>query len=376
MKTLTFSFEDALLSAEGLAILSGAELIPARDKNLKQYKGIPEADTVIAHTTERFTVTEQYNPGSTDPEVAAKPLNIALSKKPFIGKGGDIYVMLLDNGGEMSGAPIQVNLNVSGAAADLGQAYIQRFAAGDKVNAYDKSGKKVTIGDTPADGTFWDAAAAVGAVYFTRATNGDITLTDGDALIGEPVATGIGVTTDGFTSFNYEGSIPSLKKGDTVLIDYYVEYKHDAVQVSIKPEVFAPFMYVEGSSLVRRASDGQDLPCEFVIPKFKITTALTFTLQSTGDASTFTFQGDAYADYTKFDTKRKVLANIQILDADDNYDMTGGEATGDPTKYTRYQYDDNDKGEYLWKNPEIEEHANIDYTDENQNMDTLAPSGN
>lgn len=166
------------------------------------------------------------------------------------------------------------------------------------------------------------------------------------------------------TSFFYKANVPSILYQDIVLLDYYVEYRHDATQVTILPDKFGPYLYVEGSSLVRRASDGTDLPVEFVIPKFKVTTALTFTLQSTGDASTFTFQGDAYPDFSKFDLTRKVLADIQILDADDNYDgATGDNAIADPTDYRRYRYSEDSEGEYLWKDPSLEPHSNIDYSD-------------
>ena len=158
--------------------------------------------------------------------------------------------------------------------------------------------------------------------------------------------------------------MPSILYQDIVLLDYYVEYQHDATQVSILPDKFGPYLYVEGSSLVRRASDGMDLPVEFVIPKFKVTTALTFTLTGTGDASTFTFSGDAYPDFSKFDLTRKVLADIQILDADDNYDgATGDAATADPTSYRRYKYNNDSDGEYLWKDPSLEPHQNLDFSD-------------
>lgn len=165
------------------------------------------------------------------------------------------------------------------------------------------------------------------------------------------------------TQFVYKVNVPSVLYQDIVLLDYYVEYKHNATQVSILPDKFAPYMYVEGSSLVRRASDGMDLPVEFVIPKLKIKTQVTFTLQSTGDASTFSFEGDAYPDFSKFDLTRKVLADIQILDADDNYDGAAGNTTSDPTSYRRYQYNEDTDGSYLWKDPAIEAHSNLDYSD-------------
>lgn len=173
------------------------------------------------------------------------------------------------------------------------------------------------------------------------------------------------------TQFVYKVNVPSILYQDIVLLDYYVEAQHNATQVTILPDKFGPYVYVEGSSLVRRASDGMDLPVEFVIPKLKITTSLNLTLQSTGDASTFSFQGDAYPDFSKFDLTRKVLADIQILDADDNYDGAEGDgATADPTSYRRYRYNEDTDGEYLWKDPSLEPHKNIDYSDSRYYIDT------
>ena len=53
-KTLTFQFEEALLTAEGMAILAGADLIPARNAHLPGAS--PEARSVIAHYTEKYSV--------------------------------------------------------------------------------------------------------------------------------------------------------------------------------------------------------------------------------------------------------------------------------------------------------------------------------
>jgi hypothetical protein len=61
-KTLTFTFTDALLSFEGLAILAGADLIPARNPHLPMAS--PNARTVIAHYTERYPVVTQNVPDS------------------------------------------------------------------------------------------------------------------------------------------------------------------------------------------------------------------------------------------------------------------------------------------------------------------------
>lgn len=569
-KTLTFNFEDALLSAEGLAILSGADLIPARNKHL--VGSSPEARSVISHYTEKYSVVtnnmiddDYTNTYPDDPALYAPNyksgkavkdnysnkgdysprggvLNVWLSRKPYVGQNASIYVMLLDDAGEMSGVPLEINLacNPENYGADGDHyAYLAKWKAGDRfiafgndgnpiprrafvgkkdeiadpvknrpdegesgfgtarndasanayfairkdpVNAYAcgefddnvahyvdlESAKKFWVtgwGDinayvrvitAPNYGDVWGATlnsidygkdgGAFGtgtyAVHQYIRTNNDLVgvapngLTDITAIMkaladeaaiydtrpelelngasktDKPVTWALlekfalpeyyfdprdsfnrgtteGAVKDGLneygfysyllapsggiaqpkgfkegTQFVYKVNVPSILYQDIVLLDYYVEYQHDATQVSILPDKFGPYLYVEGSSLVRRASDGMDLPVEFVIPKFKVTTALTFTLTGTGDASTFTFQGDAYPDFSKFDLTRKVLADIQILDADDNYDgATGDAATADPTSYRRYKYNNDSDGEYLWKDPSLEPHQNLDFSD-------------
>lgn len=239
-KTLTFTMEDALISPKGLAILAGADLLVA-DSDHK----------VIAHTTEQLQMVS--NNGTVSATLSKKPVTTA-----------DIYVMLLDNNGEMSGVPMKVG---------------------------------------------YDNAPAVSA---TGVVTGDI-----------------------------------LKAGDIILVDYYVEYTGDAQQINITPDQFAGFYYLEASTLFRREADGRDLPAEFIIPKVKIQSNFTFNLASTGDPSTFTFTMDAFPDYMKFDKTKKVLASIQILDADDNFDLTSAGANATP-EYERYQYGTDESGEYIW----------------------------
>lgn len=506
-KTLTFNFEDALLSNEGLAILSGADLIPARNKHL--VGSSPEARSVISHYTEKYSVatnnmidndytnTFPDDPALYEPDYVKKlggvpanddpdgkyghkndysprggELNVWLSRKPYVGQNASIYVMLLDDAGEMSGVPLEINLacNPETYGEDGHHyAYLSKWKSGDKFIAFGTDGNPIPrrefVGQDPDHGErgYMTARNDAGAnAYFAirkDPTNiyaagefddnvahyvdlesarkywvtgwGDInayvriiTAPNYGQAWGDTEDFGANAKTlhmptrvwnstehmegpesefvpvdadyelnkddtgkvlfNGFysyllapsggiaqpkgykegTQFVYKVNVPSILYQDIVLLDYYVEYQHNATQVSILPDKFGPYLYVEGSSLVRRASDGMDLPVEFVIPKFKVTTALTFTLTGTGDASTFTFSGDAYPDFSKFDLTRKVLADIQILDADDNYDGAAGDAaTADPTSYRRYKYNEDEDGAYLWKDPSLEPHQNLDFSD-------------
>lgn len=155
------------------------------------------------------------------------------------------------------------------------------------------------------------------------------------------------------------GNVITLDKalfleGDVVFVDFYHEYTEDAVEISISADKFAGYYYLEASTLFRRESDGVDLPAEFIIPKAKIQSAFTFTMASSGDPSTFTFTMDALPDYTKFNPTKKVLCAIQVLEADDNFDLTSVNSDNGDTTYQRVTYnvdgENNEKAVYVGTN--------------------------
>ena len=111
-----------------------------------------------------------------------------------------------------------------------------------------------------------------------------------------------------------------------VLVDYYVEKKRGAQEITITPDKFGGNYYLEASTLFR-STDGVDMPAEFIIPNCKIQSNFTFTMASSGDPSTFTFTMDAFPDYTRFDGTKKVLAAIQIIADLDNDETIYREAT-------------------------------------------------
>lgn len=238
-RTLTFTMEDALISPKSFAILSGANLMHA-----------DETKTVVAHTSQQVEVKE-------DGKII---VNAKISTK----KDADVYVMLLDGNGEMSGVPVKIATS------------------------------SITPGDTEST-----------------------------------------ITSDLF------------KANDVVFVDFYKEYQDNAVEITISADKFAGYYYLEASTLFRRESDGVDLPAEFIIPKAKIQSAFTFTMASSGDPSTFTFTMDALPDYTKFDPTKKVLCAIQVLEADDNFDLTSEDLEDGTIAYKRVQYDKDTKGNYI-----------------------------
>ena len=100
----------------------------------------------------------------------------------------------------------------------------------------------------------------------------------------------------------------------TVMVDFYVKVESGAVEMTIEPDKFGGFYYLEASTLFRRQDNGQDMAAAFVIPKVKIQSNFTFSMASSGDPSTFTFTMDAFPDYTKFDPTKQVLFALQIIE--------------------------------------------------------------
>lgn len=85
-RTVTFTMEDALISPMGFAILSGAGLVEAgTGENQK---------TIIVHATENV--------------VCGDDKKLTLSRKPSEEAGADIYIVKLNNKGEIDGTPSKV----------------------------------------------------------------------------------------------------------------------------------------------------------------------------------------------------------------------------------------------------------------------------
>lgn len=123
------------------------------------------------------------------------------------------------------------------------------------------------------------------------------------------------VPSDGSVTFTRKsGASGTLTGPQTLMIDFYVTVETGAVEMTIEPDKFGGFYYLEASTLFRRQDNGQDMAAAFVIPKVKIQSNFTFSMASSGDPSTFTFTMDAFPDYTKFDQTKQVLFALQIIE--------------------------------------------------------------
>ena len=224
-RTVTFTMEDALISPAGFMILSGAGLVEAEEKAIK------------VHTTEQTDKVTVESSGE-GANYKVSDVIITLESIPFDAEGEDyIYVMLLDDNGEISTEP-----------------YIASVVKTDDTTP--KPTKQIKLKSTD--------------------------------------------------------DLEKFKTGSIVLVDYYVERTSGVSEITITPDKFGGYYYLEASTLFRN-TDGVDMPAEFVIPNCKIQSNFTFTMASSGDPSTFTFTIDAFPDYTRFDKTKKVLAAIQVV---------------------------------------------------------------
>ena len=238
--------------------------------------GLTKADSnnkIIVHKTEITTIKEK---GETD-------FTVELSEAPYFGttastNGPDdtadyVYVMLLDENGEVDSEPYIAS------EVEASNSKIIKVYAADSKKSDDK--------------TF---------SLSSEATNHQI-------------------------PNNRVNDFTNIAKGKTVLVDYYVAKSSGAFQIDITPDKFGGNFYLEASTLFR-ATNGVDMPAEFIIPNCKIQSNFTFTMASSGDPSTFTFTMDAFPDYTRWNPTKKVFAAIQVIEDSDT--LTDFERLGTP----------------------------------------------
>ena len=125
---------------------------------------------------------------------------------------------------------------------------------------------------------------------------------------------GSALATSGSVSFTAPAEFTPSATGELIMLDFYIEASAGAYEMTITPDKFGGYYYLEASTLFRRQDTGVDMAASFVIPKVKIQSNFTFSMASSGDPSTFTFTMDAFPDYTKFDKEKQVLFALQILE--------------------------------------------------------------
>lgn len=251
-RTMTFTMEDALISPEGLAILTGAGLISANATESGESK-----KPLYQHITSRIEVgSAKYTNAGVEvkgkdamielPEVACYSDRVATASyegDTYKHDSADIFVMVLKDGIVIS-----------------------------------------------------EPCVPFKATFIPEVKNDE-------GKVIEPAHTVLQCDA-------HEGATA----GTVVLVDYYAKRVASAQQIEITADKFGGYYYIEASTLFRDEATGEDLPAEFIIPNGKVQSNFNFAMANSGDPSTFTFTVDAMPGYTKFDGTKKVLAVIQIIE--------------------------------------------------------------
>ena len=113
--------------------------------------------------------------------------------------------------------------------------------------------------------------------------------------------------------FTLEG-LDEKDVGSAVKLDFYVVLKDKASQITIAPDSFGGYFYVEADTLFRD-QDGRDLAATLTFPKVKIQSNFTISMAPNGDPQTYDFVMDAMPAYTYFDNTKKVVCDMIIVGA-------------------------------------------------------------
>ena len=293
-RTVTFTMEDALISAEGLSILTGAGLIDAKDK------------TVYQHVTEIIDKSELNLEG-----MESGTITIPLSNNPYLpdSEGENFAYVMFMREGEIITEP-----------------YIPVHGVLDEDS---KVFDSVTVVETDNVKKYW-ITVSDHSNYVLPNSYADIEENSHSYEPGtrpEPASGGTGSDSDSydvrefpFMVLTNDSGSQTIARFDSVLVDYYVAREAGATQIEITADKFGGNYYLEAETLFRN-QNGQDMPAEFVIPNCKIQSNFTFTMANSGDPSTFTFTMDSFPDYTRFDHTHKVFAAIQIIESLEHEDL-------------------------------------------------------
>ena len=300
-RTLTFTMEDALISPESLAILAGAGLIEASPENTIKQHMIEQTDDI-----EYYAAAENADTG----ETVAAHAHIYLKNKPYVGPKGSnnsylknehyIYVM----GTKLGEANTEPYLPVIEDPIPHKWGYKGENTDGTRLYGWipcdAKEAEKWRI--TVAEHKYGNRVI----VEYTQ--NGAEVTPDEDYVEYKFTTDALGQTDE-----QIEHLFEAVFQNATVIVDYYTEKSAHTKQIEITADTFGGNFYLEASTLFR-TQDGVDLPAEFIIPNCKVQSNFTFAMAASGDPSTFTFTMDAFPAYTRFDSTKKVLCAIQLIE--------------------------------------------------------------
>lgn len=248
------------------------------DSNGQADKPVLYLDTLKVSTIEQTAETADARGGKGNPKLITwdygKDITVTLEDALFSAKS----LSIMFGNGTVSATTEAVRKTVMARAIEEGK--IEYF-----------------MGDTLINGS-----AVRKKIYFTTPTNG---LGDGILIdSAKPTIQNIKVTSEeGYeleltkdNQQNYTGAV-TVKDGQTVPEDYKIE-KGDKVfityeintnkkTISVSADTFPGTYYVTGDTYARSDVDGSDQFFQFIIPKAKVISENTITLEAEGDPSVF-----------------------------------------------------------------------------------------
>lgn len=126
-----------------------------------------------------------------------------------------------------------------------------------------------------------DGGAVIGSSASILKTARKADVTDGKVTIhGESIT----IPTEGTSYYNADGTTGTSTSYDYVTFPLKVK---DVSVIDISPETFPGTYYITGDTYARREVDGLDEFFQFIIPKAKVQSEVTLTMEAEGDPSTF-----------------------------------------------------------------------------------------
>lgn len=128
--------------------------------------------------------------------------------------------------------------------------------------------------DTDGDAVLDSSASILKTVRKADVTSGKVT------IHGESIT----IPTEGTSYYNADGTTGSSTSYDYVTFPLSVK---DVSVINISAETFPGTYYITGDTYARRETDGLDEFFQFIIPKAKVQSEVTLTMEAEGDPSTF-----------------------------------------------------------------------------------------
>lgn len=128
--------------------------------------------------------------------------------------------------------------------------------------------------DTDGDAALDSSASILKTVRKADVTGGKVT------IHGESIT----IPTEGTSYYNADGTTGSSTSYDYVTFPLSVK---DVSVINISAETFPGTYYITGDTYARRETDGLDEFFQFIIPKAKVQSEVTLTMEAEGDPSTF-----------------------------------------------------------------------------------------